>query len=187
MFETLALLGGFWFFVFVILVLGIGIVSSEFDSTIGGIITLVLLFSGLYLFGYFPIQTAISTPLAILVISILYITVGFAYAILYRYPNYLNDHQDIIQDKWQNFLKESGENSTREDFYNNYRYCEFLPSQNVDRISAWITLWPWGVFWDLSHKPFRWTYRKLYHLAGNMLDSVSKRVFNRIIDKVDRK
>lgn len=187
MFETLALIGGFWFFVFALLVFGVGIVSSEFDSFVGGVATLILLVSGLYFFGAFSFESIFSAPLALLSGIILYIVIGFAYALLYRYPDHLNKNKDIIQEMWQNFQKSAGGDAKREDFYNDIRYRRFLPSQNVERITAWITLWPWSAFWDLSHKPIRWVYRNLYSLAGKMLDNISKRIFNNILDKSDSK
>lgn len=186
MFESIALLGGFQFFAFVMLVVAFGIASSEFDSTIGGVITLTLLITGLHVFEILTFSDIVTAPLLMLFSVSLYIGIGFAYAIFYRYINFLDKNSDEIQRKWKEFQREN-KDATREDFYKSYQYRAFTPSWNKDKIAAWITLWPWSVFWDLSHKPFRWIYKKLYALAGEMLDRVGKRVFNSIIDKADRK
>lgn len=183
----MALAGGFWFFLFVVLVLGFGIVSAELDNVYGGIITLVFLTVGAQTILGIPVfQAIVANPLLIIVGIILYIVAGFVYGIMFRYSDFLNKNSDRITEKWETFVKEHkgpGEPS-RDDFRNSYEYRTYSPSANADRITAWVMLWPWGVFWDLCHKPIRWVYNNTYTFAGKLLDKVSARVSDRILDKV---
>ena len=186
MLETLALVGGFWFFLLVVFILAVGIISSEFDSILGGIVTFILLAVALFYSG--ALSAIAGTPLLVILGLIVYVAAGFAYAILIRYPDYLQKYATYIQRDWEVFQENrSGDTVTREDFYSSSAYSEYTPKYNADRITAWVALWPWSLVWDLTHKPVRWLHKKLYNLAGEMLDRIGKRVFNRILDDANER
>ena len=186
MLETLALVGGFWFFLLSIFILVVGIVSSEFDSILGGIVTFILLAVALFYSGALSAITA--APFLVVLGLIVYVAAGFAYAILFRYPDYLQKYASYIQRDWEIFQENRAPaKPTREEFYASSSYREYTPKHNADRITAWIALWPWSFVWDLAHKPVRWLHKKLYTLAGEMLDRIGKRVFNRILDDANKR
>jgi hypothetical protein len=192
MFELglFALVGGFWFFLFIIAVFACGIWSAEYDNMFGGSFTLVALAAGAqFLFGIPVYQTILANPLLLVVGVVAYIGIGLAYAVMYRYADYLRRHASQIKRKWEEFQlshqKTHGKDTTptRSDFRNSYSYQEYAPKYNADRIAAWVMMWPWAVFWDLSHKPLRFMYNNMYSLAGKALDRVGATVSDKILDK----
>lgn len=190
MFETLALLGGFWFFLFVVVVLAAGILCAEFDSFFGAAATLIVgLISLDILFGYAVWQSIVANPFVVVLYLAAYTAIGLAYGIFFRYADFLKKKKESVKRAWGDYQleyrKTNGADSTptREGFRESYKYKEFTPSYNSDRIAAWVMLWPWAVFWDLCHKPFRFIYDNLYTFAGRMLDAVGARVSNKILDE----
>jgi|TARA_R110000851_G_scaffold139771_1_gene276968 hypothetical protein len=191
MFELFALVGGFWFFLFVIAIFACGIWSAEYDNMFGGTFTLLALAAGAqFLFGIPVYQTILANPLLLVVGVVAYIGVGLAYAVMYRYADYLRFRADHIKMKWGEFQIEYKKTNdlddsvpTRDEFRKSYQYREYTPSSNADRIAAWVMMWPWAVFWDLSHKPLRWVYNNMYSLAGKALDRVGAKVSDKILDK----
>ena len=190
MFELFALVGGFWFFLFVIAIFACGIWSAETDNMFGGALTLLALAAGAqFLFGIPVFGAILANPLLLIVGVVAYIGIGLAYAVMYRYADYLRRHAYQIKMKWSEFQlshqKTHGKDTTptRSDFRNSYSYQEYAPKYNADRIAAWVMMWPWAVFWDLSHKPLRFVYNNMYTLAGKALDRVGARVSEKILDK----
>lgn len=183
MFELLGLVGGFWFFLFVVACLVAGIVSNEMDNFFGGALTITFLAFGLQLFFGIPIlQSIIANPLFIFLGLFVYTAVGVVYGVLFRYKDFLKEHKDGIKDSWKEY-EGTTSHPTEEGFLKSYRYSEFSPSHNADRITAWILLWPWGVFWDLCHKPARFIYNNMHSFVGRMLDKVGMKVTKDIINE----
>lgn len=181
MLETMALIGGFWFFVFMIFIIGLGIVAESFDSLLGATITFIITLMGLqFLFGI-PVWASIAAnPLVLVLVLAMYIATGLCYAIIYKYPHFLKNNEDDIKREWNKFSNQT-EPATKEDFMNSSYYIRYTPSQNADRITAWVVLWPWGLLWDLISKPTTWLYNNIYSLAGKLLDSVGKKFLDRIL------
>jgi hypothetical protein len=190
MFELFALVGGFWFFLFVIAIFVCGIWSAEYDNMFGGTFTLVALAAGAeFLFNVPVIATILANPLLLVGGVVAYIGVGMAYAVLYRYVDFLRQRASSIKLAWGEFqiaYKKDNDTKgepTRDMFRQSYQYQAYSPKYNADRIAAWVMMWPWAVFWDLSHKPIRWVYDTMYKFASRVLEKVSARVSNNILDK----
>ncbi len=186
MFEAIALTGGFWFFLFVVFVLIAGIVSNEMDSFFGGGLTLVMLAGGSqFLFGIPVWSSIVANPFLVILGIVVYTAIGIAYGVFIRYAEFLNDNADRIKSHWNEYRRDNP-NATTEDFRKSSYYRNYTPSFNADKIVLWVTLWPWGALWDLSHKPIRYVYNNLYGLTGRLLDAVGARISDRIINN-DRK
>ena len=183
MFEALALTGGFWFFLFVIFILVAGVVSTELDSFFGGGLTLILLAGGSqFLFGVPVWASIVANPFLVVAGLVAYATAGIVYGVYFRYADFLRKEADNIKRDWNRYQKQYP-NDTRENFRDSEFYRDYAPYRNKDRIVAWVMLWPWGVFWDLCHKPFRWIYNNMYTFTGKLLDRVSAKISDRIIDE----
>lgn len=193
MFEALALLGGFWFFLFVIFILAAGILCAEFNNFFGAGATLVGLAAGSqFLFGIPVWSSIIENPFLVIVGIVAYAAIGMFYAIVFRYADYLRKNKHNIRAAWGDFQvsykKGHGEDSnpTREEFRKSLQYRDFTPSYNSEKITAWVMMWPWAVFWDLCHKPVRWVYNNMYSFAGRMLDAVGARISDKILNEKEK-
>jgi hypothetical protein len=108
MFELLALTGGFWFFLFVIFVLVIGVVSTEFDSFFGGGITLILLGAGAQFLFDIPVWSSIvANPFLVIAGLVAYIAVGITYGVYFRYADYIRKSANYIKHDWEEFKKKT--------------------------------------------------------------------------------
>lgn len=179
MFEMLGLIGGFWFFIFVVIVLAAGIVSSEFDSFTGGAITFVgSLLVANYWFGIPVIAAIIASPVQLLIIFAVYVLVGGLYATYFKYPDFLEANVHHIKDRFNQFKKSKGpdysEKQLKEMFFESDFYEKYRPYKNKERIASWVLMWPWGGLWDLTHKPVRSIYRFVHDSIGNGMDRVGK-------------
>lgn len=182
MFETLALIGGFWFFCFIIFIVGLGIVAESFDSPLGAVATFIITLMGLqFLFGFSVWSSIVANPLVLVLALAIYIVIGLCYAVIYKYSNFLKKNEDDIKSEWIAFSNQYDDPVTKEDFMNSSYYLKYTPSQNADRIAAWVALWPWGLLWDVISKPTIWLYNNIYSLAGKLLDSVGKKFLDRIL------
>jgi hypothetical protein len=191
MFETLAIVGGFWFFLFFFTIFVCGIWSAEYDNMYGGTVTLLALAAGSqFLFGVPVFATILANPLLLVAGVVAYIGIGMAYAVFYRYADFLKQRSSWIKMSWEEFqiaYKEDDDvedgDPTHDEFRQSFHYDQYAPKYNADRIAAWVMMWPWAIFWDLSHKPIRWVYNTMYKLASRVLEKVSARVSNKILDK----
>jgi hypothetical protein len=188
MFEFIGLLGGFWFFCFVLLILVSGIFSAELDNFIGAGLTLIALIFGAQLFFDVPIiETIIDKPIVIIFAAVVYVLIGICYAVIYRYSRWLKSRAKEITVKWHSFQSayekdHKGEYPTTDEFRNSSHFRTFKPSSNVELITTWIIVWPWAVSWDLCNRPIRYIYKNTRTGVGKMLDSVGSKVTEKIIE-----
>jgi hypothetical protein len=193
MFETIALLGGFWFFCFVLLVFVAGIISAELDSMFGSITTMVMLLAGGQFLFDIPIwQTIVDKPISILFIIASYIIIGVIYVVAYRFNRWLKGRSVSIKSDFKRFEKDymtehNGEYPSGEEFRKSSYYEKYTPSANADLITSWVMLWPWAVFWDLCNRPIRYAFSNVRVMVGKMLDNVGAKATDKIIrdDNVD--
>lgn len=183
--ESMAVVGGLGFFAFIAVMIIIGVISAEMDNVIAAVITMLLLFGGAQLvFGIQISAMVMANPLIIVFGLLVYTVIGLSYAVFFRYAEFLNINADRIRHKATSFFTSpKGKDKTEDDFLESDDYAPFTPSHNVDKITAWLVLWPWGMFWDLCSKPTTWIYNTVYSLAGVMLDKVGKRVTKKILAK----
>jgi len=52
------------------------------------------------------------------------------------------------------------------------------------RIIAWMSYWPWSLFWTLLNDPIRRLFRRIYYQIKNVLQSISDRVYKDINDEL---
>lgn len=186
MFELIALTGGFWFFCFMLIVLGSGILFSEIDNWFGAAITIIVLLLGSELIFGIPVFAAVvDNPLWVVFGLIVYALIGTVYATFYRYRNFLKDNEESIARDMHKYEKSLGKNGTftNNDFRESMYYSAYQPYNNKERITAWILLWPWAVFWDLCHQPVRWVYKVCHDSTGKILDKISYNVSEDIINR----
>lgn len=190
MFELFASVGGFGFFVLMMFIIAVGVVSAEFDSIVGAVGTFVFLAGTMVFMGHWPSASTLWENLLMIVAGIFaYIGVGLAYGVWYRYAGWLKTKKDYIQVEYNKFVVEykkrnNGDYPSNDEFRDSSHYKFFTPLYNADRIATWVALWPWAVFWDLCHKPIRFVYNTAYDIAAKALESVSRRISDKIIDDV---
>lgn len=181
MFEFFGHLGGLWFLLFTAIIILAGVVAAEFDSVIGAVITYILMFAGFYFWFDFPFDVSMFDSIVMIVIGVIgYVGVGLVYGIPWRYRNWLLERSDDIKDSYNRFCKHSEDKSTKT-FRNSSYNDDYRPKRNLDRITAWIALWPWALAWDCCHRPVRFVYNTTYDIAAKMLDAVSDKVTDNIL------
>ena len=180
----LAAAGGTWFAIFVLLIFILGIATSEFDSFFGGMITLIIGLLGLdFIFGYPIIQSIIGNPLIILLSGAIYIAIGSAYTAIWKWPDYIRSKSDNIESNYKSWKKRrlsDNEPCTFEDFLESDGYSYYVASNNKNKLSTWVLMWPFSMFWEVSRKPAIWAFNTSYKMLGNMFEIVGKNTARKI-------
>ena len=169
--------GGVWFALFVLLFIVCGIFSAETDSFFTGTATFVLGLAGLDLmFGYPVWETVVSNPLSILLFLAIYIAAGSAYAGLWRWVRYIKEHSEDINNSFLRWAREARKDAQPDDFetYLDSDYYAYKASKHKDKLAAWVLLWPFGLLWDLMHRPARWVFNTVYNNLGTLFDKIGK-------------
>lgn len=180
--EFLASFGGafsgVWFALFVLLFIVSGIFSAETDSFFAGSLTFIIGLSSLDLFFNFPVwETVVSNPLSILLFLGLYVVAGSVYAGFWRWTRFIKEHSDVINDGFVRWSKSENKQRTSENFelYLESSSYHFSASNHKQKFATWIMLWPFGLLWDLAHRPARWLFNTLYFNLGTIFDKIGKR------------
>lgn len=184
MFEFFALLGGFWFFMFVLAVVGIGIVATEVGSSLLGTVTFVLGLLGLeYIFGIPVSDTVVDNPVVLVGLFLVYIIAGSIYTLLWRWPEFLREHQEDILDAYNRARKHSKiELFTSENYIATYDY-KYSAKRHVDHIIAWIVTWPFSLVWELARKPVKFISTQAYQLTSTAFEKIGQSTVKSIIEK----
>lgn len=169
--------GGVWFALFVLFFVACGIFASELDSFVGGTATFIVgLLSLDMLFGVPIFETILNNPFSILLFLAIYIAAGSAYAGFWRWVRYIKENSHHIEEhyaRWARDANKSGEPSDFDSYLesNDYRY---KASRHKEKLAAWVLLWPFGLLWDLMHRPARWLWNTVYENLGTLFDKIGK-------------
>jgi len=171
----LAAAGGTWFAIFALVILVAGVVSAEYDSFFGGTIAFVVgLLGADIIFGYPVIASIMSNPLIILVALVLYVFAGSVYAGFWKWPDYIRSKEINIEHTFHSY-RQTLPDATFDDFIESEEYTSrFGASRNKQRLSAWVLMWPFSLFWELLRKPAIWVFNTSYAMLGDMFESVGK-------------
>lgn len=170
--------GGVWFAVMLLIFVVAGCAASEYDNVVLGGITLLLGLTAMQWLGGLPIWAAVvANPLLVLLFAAVYLAIGAAYAGLWRFRIYVNNHNEEIMNNYRSYLRsEKLEDSTEsfEKFLGSTSY-KFGANWNKNRLGNWTLMWPFAMGWELSHKPFIALYNKIYYMLGDMFNEISRR------------
>lgn len=187
--ETLALtafMGGFsgvWFALFLLIFVGFGIFSAENDSFFMGTLTFII---GLglmdFVFGVPVWATIVGNPFVIVLFLAIYIAAGAAYTGLWRWVRFIKDRGNEIErsfQSWAHSRKQEKQSADFDLFLNSDSY-KFKAATHKDRLAAWVLTWPFGLLWDLMHRPARWVFNTVYNNLGVVFETVSKNTARKI-------
>ena len=184
-----AFAGGFsgvGFALFFLLFLTAGVFASEYDSFFGGTATFIVgLLSLDMLFGVPIFETIVNNPFSILLFLAIYIAAGSAYAGLWRWVRYIKQNSYAIDEGYVRWARDASKNGEPADFdayleSDDYRY---KASRHKDKLACWVLMWPFGLLWDLMHRPARWLWNTVYNNLGVMFDRIGKQTARNIHGK----
>jgi hypothetical protein len=181
MFELIALLGGFWFIVFIGLIVVTGIVASEIDNFALGTATFVIALIGAQVLFDIPVWAAIaSNPLSLVLFITLFTLIGAAYTAIWRWPEFLRDNASTIKSAYNQYKNKHKGNF--DEFLQSDSY-EFTAAKHKDRLATWIITWPFSLVWELSRKPIKYVYKIIYEALGGAFERIGISVARRIHEK----
>jgi hypothetical protein len=205
MFEMMLIsAGGVWLALFSILIFALLVLSSEKDSfVLGAAVMIVAAVTAQYLFKL-PVWatiTSISIPMLILYF-VTFIAIGAVFAGLWKLPEFLQKNSGRIQNDYLNWK----ENQIKWSKSRNYpskdealtpldlSYDTFLKStaynykirDNKDRVASWVLLWPFGLAWDLIHKPFVWLWNFVYYGFGDIFERINIGIARKILEEKNK-
>lgn len=186
MFEAILMGVGFWLPVFLFIIFVAAITTSEVDNFWGGALVLIIgIFGTDYLFDV-PILSAIyNNPIIFILLAIAYILTGFAYAAIWKWPDYLRNKSDEIEKNYRSYeIKNTG--TSFDEYMNSYEFSKYTASDNKERIANWVMMWPFSFFWEVTRKPAIWLFNTVYTSIGTTLEEVGKNVVKKNHEKKNK-
>jgi len=175
--------GGAWFAMFMLFFIVVGVIANEMDSFWMGVGTLLVGLAAMEWLFQIPVWASIAAnPLMLVLYAAVYLAVGSLYTGVWSWPNYIKDRADHIKMDYGSFLnkrKLKGDADSFEEFLDSSEY-RYTASKNKDRLAAWVLMWPFGLIWDLSHRPARWLWNNVYAVLGTTFERVSKNTARKI-------
>ncbi len=179
--------GGAWFAIFMLVFIVVGVISNEMDSFWMGAATLLVGFFSMEFFFSIPVWASIAAnPFMLAVYVVVYLAIGSLYTGVWSWPDYIRKRADNIKMDYGSFLnlnKKAGTTVNFEDFLNSNDY-RYSARKNKDRLAAWVIMWPFGLVWDLSHRPAIWIWDSVYTVLGSTFENVSKNTARKIHGKL---
>ena len=160
-----------------IILLGLVVIFALFaveaDQSWGTFFTLASAAFLVYITGY--TEVVLANPMLLGVAFIASLLIGAAWATYYKWPNWIHDNRESIQQRYEIWVvgKYSNKADTSiEGFLNSDSYTYYYGAQaNKGRIINWIMLWPASVVWELIHRPVT----AVYDHISNTLVSIGKK------------
>ena len=188
MFE-LALIsaGGIWLGLFGLAVLALLIFSVEKDSFILGSSVLIISLAIAELAFNIPIWASIlANPLIAVFYLLVYIAVGTLYASFWKLPNFIKKNSVNIQTDFDLWKRSGQWGGTKKDisfdaFLNSSSY-NYKIKDNKERVISWVMLWPAGVLWEFTHKPFIFIWETVYRGLAGSLERINHDTAKKILE-----
>lgn len=173
---------GVWIALAAIIFIGCGAFTATFGSMFW---SLVVLITGSVVFevllGLSVWALIAANPLMGIAIVAIYIGIGAAYTGLWRWPAYLRKYSEHVKaafnqwcDQHKKQLGDKTKEQAFEDFLDSSAYRIWHPSNNKERLSTWVLMWPFAMGWELSHKPLIWVFDTVYATLGEMFVAIGK-------------
>ena len=196
--------GGVWLSIFLFVLFCALVWASEVDSFFLGTAVIVLgILIAEFVFSV-AIWTFISSNILLTIAFFLgYIAIGALYAGMWRLPDFVKKNGNTIQRQYQawkddrikyprglprEFDKDKSEPIVDVSFdtfllSDNYH---FKVSRNKDRVASWVILWPFGMAWELSHKPFIWLWETVYYALGEVYERINRDTARKILEEKNK-
>lgn len=165
----------------ILLLLGIGVLATEFDILLiatANVFLTVFTLDLLLDMNIWGLVTA--NPLVTVALAIGYIFVGVGYALLIKYPRFLKRSAYQIECEWKSYCKTTEEPS-EDEFRDSVYFLRYTLAKISDKVAAWTIMWPSGVVWDLINRPVRMVYRVAINSLSTTVNMLVKRIVSQII------
>lgn len=182
------LLFEFWFDVFLLCFIFLGIVVSAYDNFSLGTIMIISWLALLQWIFDVPVWTTITNNPFIIVVAItVYVLCGTLYTGLWKFPNFVKKNKLKIQLAFENWVRNNFKNTIDKQVYITHlqsddNFNAFLDSSsypmsasnNKNRLASWVLMWPFALALELSYKPAMWLWEIVYNNLGEVFQQVSK-------------
>lgn len=207
-----ASMAGFWLGLYLLIAFGSLIWASETDSFFFGLAAIAVMWAvGEWVFNIPFLAAIIANPLLVIVYGALYIAFGAIYARMWKLPNFIKKNSVAIQksyDHWKDMRTREDRDWKRrarnllpneveqdqvkpevdvsfETFLNSDSY-NYSIRNNKDRVASWVLLWPAGIVWELSHKPFVWAWEQVYYGIGRILERANHDMARKVLEEKNK-
>jgi len=163
-------------------IFGVGISGSMVDSTIAGLVSIALFFTGLW---FFYDVNLVQNLFTIFIGLAAYFVAGGLWTLFVSWPEFLDKNSTAIRDdfmQWQRLKNTQGENASLEHFYGSSENM-WKASSNVQWITGMITTWFFEAIWRVLSDPLSWAWNKTYELFSAQYERVSRRKIKENIEK----
>lgn len=97
---------------------------------------------------------------------LLYLVFGAMYTAFWKWRNYCSENP--VSTYSISSFKEAHPTAPMDEFYEKAEYFDLHPLNHVYRLTNWMLMWPFSLFWTLLHDPLTWLGHTMYDLMGNV-------------------
>jgi len=159
-----------------------GVISAKIDSALAAALAfLIAIVTIEWALGISVLAIVYTNTLWFFVILVLYIAAGVIYTVFWRWPKYIRDRKDIIMKdyaRWAALLARN-ENNSFDAFLDSDDY-KFNAWQHKERLVSWVSMWPFSLGCELSHKPLSWIWNIAHGRIGNIFQRTSRRTARKL-------
>lgn len=165
----------FGIFIFGFLFICLAIFLSEIDSYIGSVIAMVSALIFGYVFYDLQYLHIIRTyPVELVGGVIVYLTLGSAYTLLWKWPVWLDSNEEKIIRSYETFKNLYGdvdqdENTWFEEFKKTSYYDAYSPQNNKSMLFNYVFLWLFNFLWTIIKNPVVWVWNLIYDAISGIL------------------
>jgi len=193
--EAFFIIGGIWFWILSIVVVGFLFWEIHWNRPIAGLITVGLYLGIIHIFGDASFPTLIKESPWILYIGIpAYVVIGVGWSIA-KWALYVNKEAIRYKEQRQQFLKAEGlsaDPDTTVPKALKRRWQVQQPAKPSARqckwkIITWMCYWPLSVMWSILDEPWRYIYEALANVFQKISDKIYSRAGYEVINLNDVK
>lgn len=178
MFELIALLGGFWFIVFILFITALGIYATETDSFLLGTGSFIIALLGAEVLFNKPVWATIYSDYGTIIVYLgLFGLAGAVYTALWRWPEFLRSNAKYINSSYESYHKKY--EGTFAEYLKSNSY-EFTASRHSHRLTTWIITWPFSLLWELLRKPMKYLGKTIYTALSTTFERIGSYTATRI-------
>jgi hypothetical protein len=172
----------FWFILFLILFIAIGIFASELESfAVGAVVYLASLTILQWIFEVPVWQSILANPLAVILYLVLFVTAGAVFTLIWMWPEFIRESASKLNHRYVDFIKRYP-TGTKEEFLDS-EYYPFNVYEYKQTIATWILTWPFALTWELLRKPTKYTYTLLYNALSTSFETIGRRTATKALKK----
>lgn len=171
-----------WLLMFGGIVTAVGIHSHESEQSWSFLLSFIISFLVLqFMFGIDLWGAVVSNPLTIFGLVLVYFFCGAVWVLLWKWPRYCERIVSKVRGAAiHSYHLNDTDTKTEDQARKKIAEDQLSIDENLERITAWIVAWPFGLFWSLLRDPITWLAKTWASMIGSSLKRIAERAVSKL-------